>query len=377
VRIWQHYGKPFIANWEPGSGFRWWQDPGFHTSADYLRIGGALARPIYNIALSVPDMLYATLFGDALLGGPISSDFPPPWSFHLMSTGYLLAVIPMTCLVVGIAVAIARIIRRFDVVWSMLLAILLGVVAAIVLLTIRVPHFGSAKAAYALAAIIPLCALLALGTEWLAFGSRRASNIIVALILVFALNSYATYWINSGDASVLAIIGERRVATGEREQGEALLHSAVQIDPNNVRARLALARHLTNTRQFAAARKWLDLAPAQPDSAVRHMLLAQIESYAGQTRLAQGELDRAIELDPYFADAYIARAELARASGDIAGAVEAHRDALAINPYVEAIHRLLAGEYEAIGDSINANRHRHYVELLRSLPKATKKKPAS
>jgi 4-amino-4-deoxy-L-arabinose transferase-like glycosyltransferase len=35
ARIWLRFGTPLLGNWDIVSGFAWWQDPGYHTMADY------------------------------------------------------------------------------------------------------------------------------------------------------------------------------------------------------------------------------------------------------------------------------------------------------------------------------------------------------
>lgn len=372
VRIYNNFGTPFVSNWDPRAGYAWWQDPGFHTSADYLRFGRAFVQPIFNIGLSVPDALYATLWGDGQLGGPIAAEFRPPWSYDFMSTGYVLAIVPTICVIVGVFTVLARVIRRFDPAWTMLIAIFLSVVGAIVLLTLRVPHFGSAKAFYALMTLIPFCALAVIGIDVLSFGNRYARGAIAGMVIVFALNAYASFWIRTDDPEARTVIAARLFDMHDIKQAESLLRSALQVDPNNAGARLMLAQYLIERRQLAEARKWLDLAPGQADSAPRHMLIAQTESFAGQAQLARREVERAIQLDPELADAYIARGELARQAGDVAAAasIDANREALAFNPYIDAVHQQLADAYQKLGDVENADRHRKYFAMLRSIAPA-------
>jgi len=240
VRIYKNFGTPFVSNWDPRAGYAWWQDPGFHTSADYFRFGRAFVQPIYNIALSVPDTLYATLWGDAQLGGPVAADFRSPWSYDFMSVGYLLAIVPSICLLAGFAVVLARTLRRFDVAWMMLMAIFVGVMGAIVLLTLRVPHFGSAKAFYALMTLTPFCALAVVGIDALSFGNRLAWRVITGLLVVVALNSYASYWVRTSDPAARTVIAARLFDMRDYKRAEALLQSALKTDPGHVEARLVV-----------------------------------------------------------------------------------------------------------------------------------------
>ena len=100
------------------------------------------------------------------------------------------------------------------------------------------------------------------------------------------------------------------------------------------------------------------------------MLIAQSESFAGQSQLARREVDRAIQLDPELADAYLAQGELARQAGDVGTAIDAYRAALALNPYMDVVHQQLATVYEKLGDEQNADRHRKYFTMLRSIAPA-------
>jgi tetratricopeptide (TPR) repeat protein len=201
-------------------------------------------------------------------------------------------------------------------------------------------------------------------------GNRYVWNALAGALIVFAINSYASYWIRTNDPEARTVIAARLFAMRDTRRAESLLRSAIEIDPNNVDARQTLAQYLIERRQLTEARKWLDLAPGQPAGAPRRMLIGQLESFAGNSQLAKREVERAIELDPQLADAYIARAELARQAGDYAAAIAAYRDALAFNPYTDAVHQQLAAAYEKMGNTANADRHRKYFAMLRSIAPA-------
>ncbi|CAN5542281.1 hypothetical protein BH09PLA1_BH09PLA1_06660 [soil metagenome] len=368
VRIWRHFGKPFVSNWDSAGGFNWWQDPGYRTAADFLHFGSVFVRPIFNLNLSVPNSLYATLWGDALCGGAISADFRPPWSFDLMCVGYVLAIVPSIFVIVGIGGALLRLARRDDAAWAMLLSILFIVVGAICYLALQAPHYGSAKAHYGLIALIPFCALATLGIETLSFGNRRVYSVLAVLFGVWVINSGATYWIRGDDAVVRTLTAARLIAQRQDKEAEAMLGSALQIDPASPDARFALANFLVIRKRYGEARKWLDPVPGQPDDARRHILMATIESAAGQQMLAASEVDRAIQLDPTVVDFYLVRAELAQRAGRTADAITAYRDALALNPYIDIIHRRLAKNYDLIGDTKSAEQHRRYLSKLPAKP---------
>src|SRR5262249_4960680 len=83
VRVWEHFGRPLIGNWDTRAGFSWWQDDGYRTSAYYLRFGEVLIRPWYNSFTSFADGIYSTLWGDGLFSGQITNRLP--WNYDLMS----------------------------------------------------------------------------------------------------------------------------------------------------------------------------------------------------------------------------------------------------------------------------------------------------
>ncbi len=69
ARIWLRFGTPLLGNWDVVSGFAWWQDPGYHTMADYLRFGRSLVNPLFSGFSGFADGIYSTLWGDGLCGG--------------------------------------------------------------------------------------------------------------------------------------------------------------------------------------------------------------------------------------------------------------------------------------------------------------------
>ncbi len=72
ARIWLRYGTPLVGNWDAISGFQWWQDPAYHSAADYLRFGRSLVNPFFSGFAGIPDGIYSTFWGDGLCGGKSS-----------------------------------------------------------------------------------------------------------------------------------------------------------------------------------------------------------------------------------------------------------------------------------------------------------------
>src|SRR5258708_25929710 len=84
VRIWRHFGTPIVGNWDPVLGFPWWQDPGFHTAADYFRFGQSLVAPMFSGFNGFADGIYSTLWGESLGGGLSLVLLLPPWNYNLL-----------------------------------------------------------------------------------------------------------------------------------------------------------------------------------------------------------------------------------------------------------------------------------------------------
>ena len=172
LRNWLVLGDPVIGNWGslPGAGHRWWQQPGFHTPAYYERFGEALVHPYLSGFRSFWDGLYSTLWGDGFLAGRIDParrhDF---WSYDYMSAGYLAALPVSAALALGVlrglrlAVADGEPGRRAAHAWLLLAGWSLAI--AFVYLTLRLPFFSQAKAAY----LLPLAPAFAV---WFALGAR-------------------------------------------------------------------------------------------------------------------------------------------------------------------------------------------------------------
>jgi hypothetical protein len=195
VRVAWRFGKPLVGNWDPVSGFSWWQDPGYHTAEYYTRFGRSLVEPFFSSFHSFGDGIYSTLWGDGLLGGSGQRDVRPPWNYDLMTAGYLLACLPTAAILGGIAAAVADVVRRPRAEWILLLGVLGATAFAIFVMTLRLPFHSQAKAFYGLGALVPASALAARGLDLLAGGSRAARLLLSVLLGTWALNACAAFWV--------------------------------------------------------------------------------------------------------------------------------------------------------------------------------------
>ena len=54
---------PFQGTWSAEGGFAWWQDPGYRSAGQYLRIAQALIYPVYTAAAATPCLVVLAIGG--------------------------------------------------------------------------------------------------------------------------------------------------------------------------------------------------------------------------------------------------------------------------------------------------------------------------
>ena len=175
ARSWILLGDPLLGNWNlPGEDQRWWQQPGFHTPAYYARFGEALLHPYLAGFHSFWDSLYSTFWGDGFIAGRTDParrhDF---WSYDFMSAGYLAALPATPLLFVGAMRALHLAVTDPDprrrAAHALLLLCVWSIALAFLTLTLRLPFFAQAKAAY----LLPVAPALAV---WFALGTRALDD---------------------------------------------------------------------------------------------------------------------------------------------------------------------------------------------------------
>jgi hypothetical protein len=301
ARVALRFGNPFIGNWDAGSGFAFWQDPGYAVPGYYLRFGTALTAPILSGMHSFADGIYSTLWGDGMIGGVGWAGAWPPWNYGLMSAGYLLALLPSATLVIGAAAAAWHLVREPRAEWFLVLGCAAALLFGLVVHSLRVPSYAVPKAFYGASALIPLCALGAWGLDLLAARARVLRAIVFALLGVWALNAYASYW-SVGGASVAlpparaadddpVALTSRAVAEqrgGQRDRAIATLRRVASIAPDDPEARALLAVLHAQAGEYeagiAAAREALRVKPAE----------ASVHAVLGDLYRGRGDRDRAL-----------------------------------------------------------------------------------
>ena len=362
VGIWLRFGTPLLGNWDVISGFTWWQDPGYHTLADYVRFGRSLFNPLFSGFAGFADGIYSTLWGDGLCGGVASVNVA--WNQQLMAAGYLWALIPTALILAGGGAAILQFIRKPSSELFLLIGFCAVIVLGLVFMTLKVPSYAQVKAFYGLSALTPLCFFGALGWEALTHGRARLRFILGTLILFWAMNSFATYWIVPSVPQHLYAV--KALGTqGKIDRAAAEAVKAVEADPSNAAARgfhaLSLSELGHDEEAIKEAERAIQLSPA--DSAAHFHLAISVKRSDMERAIAEAR--RAIELGRENSSAYQFLMNCLFESHRYNEAIELGREWLAVSPYDVAAHSALGVAMVENGDLAGAAQHLGYVMMLR------------
>jgi tetratricopeptide (TPR) repeat protein len=366
IWIWHHFGTPFIGNWNAAaSGFAWWQDPGYHTSADFVRFGRSLVSPLFSGLAGIADGVYSTLWGDGLWGG--LSDFPSrtPWNYELMVGGYLLAVAPTILILAGAGVALYQFFRKPSAEWLLLLAFCALVACAVIFMTLKVASYAQIKAFYGLSALIPLCCFAAIGWDALTRGDKKLQFVLGTLLLVWAMNSFASMWIRDSAAQHVYNAARWKFENKlEAARSEAV--KAVDSDSASEMAHRFLSLLSADADRLSEAlehaERAVQLAPFSSDA---HMQLSAVFIKQNQFDRAATEARRAVELGPENAIAYDLLFTCLRQQQRNDDAIKVARDGLAISPFNAELHYRLGLAAGQDGDFATAANQFAYASLLR------------
>ncbi len=365
-RVWIHFGSPLMGNWDPASGFGWWQHPGYRTVHDYLRFGRSLVEPAFAGFDGAWDGFYSTLWGDGLYGGKNGVPFRPPWNYHLMTAGYLLAIVPTVLMLTGAAVALRRFLRRPDATWAVLLGVVVLTLSGMVYMTLKVPSYAQCKAFYGLIALVPLSALVAAGADALS-GRHPALRLLVATGLVtWAVTAYASYWVDGDGAAARRARAKQTWSDGDRIGGARSLRALVSADPDDWESRLMLAELLRREARPTPSELRALLEPARPlpDLARRHAEIGWLYLLEGRAEAALEAARRAVALEPDLVDIRLLHARALWETGSPEGSVQALREALRIDPGDVGIHVSLANSLMLLGRLDEAERQCRIALLL-------------
>jgi len=357
------FGSPLVGGSDPVTGLFWWQDDGHHTISYFLRFGESLTRPLFSVTASFMDGLYSTLWGDGLCSGESDLLGRPPWNYDLMCAGYLLSLLPTALLLIGAVTALAQLFRdlRSDV--FIMVGLCLALALALVYFNLKVPCYASVKAFYGLCAVIPLGFFVATGWNIVTRGSRVLQLSIGVLLVVWAMNSFASFWIYNPVAQHF-YAAMHLSSHGKPETALTEAKKAVEADPSNAEARIALAVTLEDTGQsseaLAEAEHATELAPV---NGAAHLELGALLFKQNKLERAIKEARLAVAAAPENKSAhFLLLISLFYHDDD---AIDVAREALAVSPFDAEMHHLLGAALMRRGNFTNAFNQLSYSVLLK------------
>ena len=371
-RVWAHFGKVLVGNWDAAVGNHWWMEPGYTVGGYFLHFGQSLIYPWFGGFGSFWDGLYSTLWGDGLWGGEANFNYRPPWNYELMAAGYLLALLP-TCLILGgCALAVRKLVRRPDLSWFLLIGVGFSTLAALVYMSLKVPNYAEAKSFYGLIALLPICAFGALAWEVIQRRSGAMLALTATMFGLWAINSYASLWIRHWDPE--AALARTRDLRDDGKLAEAHLwnEAALERFPDNARARMRVALDLDEEGRFDEAEKLIERTLKDaPDDAQAHLIKSSILASQNKVEPAIGEAQKSIDLAPELADGYAALCELLVKANRGNEAVAAGRDGLGADPLSAELHYDLGTAFSQLADEAQAGPHfRLAAQLKPNWPEA-------
>ncbi len=339
ARVWTHFGTPLVGNYDPASGFRWWQPPGHGTLAYFCRFGHALTEPFYSGLYGVPDGVYSSFWGDGMCGGAGAWPHRPPWNYDLMAAGFLLALPASVAIGAGLAAAVWQLVRRPRAEWFLLLGIVGGLTVGVLFQLLRYPYYGHARASYLLTAMVPLCALGAVGLDLLARLGRAAGYLLAVVMGVWGCTVYASFWIEPKAAATQNWAGDYYLHNNQYGKALVRFRDALKADPYSIPARSNMVRALLWLGETAKAHRMVEgILRDEPNDPDALLLLAYVSKIEGRMD-AEVELSRrACDLAPDHPMAFASLGGALLRTHRDEEAVAAYREALRVSPWDPATH---------------------------------------
>jgi tetratricopeptide (TPR) repeat protein len=244
---------------------------------------------------------------------------------------------------IGAVLALKQFLRAPSPQWFVLLGFSFLVALALIHRYIEVPYVCMVKAFYGMSALVPFCAITALGLDFLSSRAGKGRMGLVVAFGVWTLSSYGSFWIlRSASATVVAqaksLRDEGRLADARRLLERQLEHHA---EDREVRSSLVTILIDANENEKAMEQAQTLLAQ-NPNNAAGHVNLATLLARQGQLDEAVSHCRRATELAPGYRPAWQQLATILIAAGAYEKAEQAAREGLAVAPFNSDVRRVLA-----------------------------------
>jgi tetratricopeptide (TPR) repeat protein len=299
ARVWQHFGKPFVGNWDPMLPFHWWQDPGYRTASWYGRMGESFVRPVFSGMFSFVDGIYSSLWGDGYCSAGIRTRFRPPWDYDLMNAGYLGALVPTALVLAGLIIVAIRFLRKPRPLDFLLLTLICASAGGILLMSLRIASYAQVKAFYALPALAGFCVLGVIGWEWAVARGQRWKAVVNVALAAWVLTACGTFWIRSANPMTWSVRGIQSTQGDRLSQAAQFFRRALEIDPAYLPAHVGLTDALAGIKEWNAAFQQAQTAVTRyPSEAAPHSQLATLLQLAGDPTNALSHFQQALALAP-------------------------------------------------------------------------------
>ncbi len=360
ARAWIHYGNPLVSNMSREIGYSWWQDNGYRTSSFYLRFGEALRHPWSGTFQGFWDGMYATLWGDGLLGGATISLARPLWNYELMVVGYWLALLPTLAVLTGGVLAFVRFVRRPSAEQFLFLAFGCLVIWALVHMSLVIP--AQMKAFYGLSALVPFCFFGVSGLDILTRRSLMWRSFACVLVGLWAVNSYACFWISRSSAPAAVERACALVRKANYADAIDFLKQRLRSEPDNAELQFALAYFLTTDGRIDEGAGLAELMVRQhPEDCRGHHVLALALAVQHQPGKAIDEFREVMALSPGYDPFWETLASLLVEQGDPGETISLTRQALVAAPFSPELRLALGYAFAQKGQGAEASDQFRYA----------------
>jgi tetratricopeptide (TPR) repeat protein len=356
LELWRVYGNPLVGSWNPKMVKPWWQAKGFQTPGYYFSFGDSLTRPFFSGLHSFWDAFYSTLWGDGLLGGKIGLWSRPPWNYDWMALGFILALVPTALVLTGLVRTLAQCRRAARLPWLLLLGFGWLFAFAILDMSLKMPSYALVKAFHGLPALLPFCALGALGFEFWAGRGKVARYVLCAALGIWLINLYASFWIRPDTVQTELSSAIARMLYLKGDSSEAFVN-VLNHYPGNSQATIWLASLESRDHPDQAVKLLEHAIKDDPADAQIETFLAWDLSFCGRLDEAIVHAKRAVELAPENEDAGKALCGLALRQNNYEEAVTAGRSVLSLNPTDQKTHFNLGLALMSLGQIPEAITH--------------------
>src|SRR5262249_18735103 len=151
--------------------------------------------------------------------------------------------------------------------WFLMLGLVFAFGVGIALMSLRVASYAQVKAFYGLPALLPLCALVVAGWDFLEKRIPVSRPFLWVALITWGITTYAAFSILSGSRFTYTVRGVGLADDKRYAEAAAEFSHALRLDPNSLPGRVGLAKALIGLNRRDEARQQSELAlKAHPEA---------------------------------------------------------------------------------------------------------------